>query len=164
MSASSVFQGLPQWAQGVLSVAGLATSVLIGYGVYRVIKKRIATQKDRDVAKSIDSEIEDLKKEGMRPTITQAQARTMAQTLAAAFEGYGTKNADVKRVFGQLKNELDLRGLIKEYGIRTISSGRYNPEPNFTGGLAGALSSEMSGNEIAAINQILSKGGIKFQF
>ena len=46
------------------------------------------------------------------------------------------------------------------YGSREISSGAWNPEPNFTGTLTGAITSECDATEKAKLNQILQSKGI----
>lgn len=164
MNASGTFEGLPSWAKGALAVGSFAVAGLIGFAIYNKIKKAAALKKDREAQRAVDSEIEDMKKSGMKPTISKAQATLLAETLKSAFDGYGTKMDDVTRVFEQMNNDLDVLGVINTYGIREISSGRFNPEPNYKGGLVGTMSDELTGDEVKKINKILENKKIKFRF
>lgn len=88
---------------------------------------------------------------------------SLANDLFAAFDGYGTRESNIYATFSLLKSDKDFDELVKAYGIREVSSGKYNWTPNFTGNLIGAIKSEMSTAEIAEINTILKNNGISKQ-
>lgn len=163
MAATQVFTGLPKWAQGTLAVGGAAAVALIGYKVYQGIKERMKTAKERATQKEVNKDIEDLKKQGVKPTLTKADIMGMADSLKTAFDGLTTDNDSVFRIFEKLGNELDLVALKQAFGVREINSGVWL-KPNYTGTLDQILIDEMSGSEIQKINSILAKNGIKKVF
>jgi hypothetical protein len=54
--------------------------------------------------------------------------------------------------------------LVAAYGIREISSGSYNPLPDFTGNLPQAIADELSQSQISSLNSVLVKSGITIRF
>ena len=159
------FQGLPKWAQGVLAVAGLGLSTIIGWTIYNKVSAIATTKKARKEIGDIEDEIKELKKEGnIVPTISKAQLAIMAGQLEQAFQEAGTDEDQIKRIFGQIKNDADVLILIKTYGIRSIK----NPiawQAPLKGTLGQALSDELSADEIEEyINSVFVKKNIKYRF
>ena len=101
---------------------------------------------------------------GTSPTMTTAKFKEIADKIFDAFEGYGTRTKEINNQFALLKNNDDVMSLIVAYGIREISSGKYNPLPDFTGNLPEALANELSQSEISDLNSVLVKSGIKIRF
>jgi hypothetical protein len=101
---------------------------------------------------------------GTAPTMTTAKFKEIADKIFDAFEGYGTRNKEINNQFALLKNNDDVMSLIVAYGIREISSGSYNPLPDFTGNLPEAIANELSQSEISDLNSVLVKSGIKIRF
>ena len=95
-----------------------------------------------------------------KATISAAQASSFANACHAAMDGYQTDEDALYNVFNNLKNNADFALLMSAYGSREISSGAWNPEPNFTGTLTGGITSECSAKEKAKLNQILQSKGI----
>jgi len=101
---------------------------------------------------------------GTAPTMSEAKFKEIADKIFNAMDGYGTNNTEIKNQFALLKNNDDLMLLIAKYGIREVSSGKYNPLPNFTGNLPEAIADELSQSEISDLNSILVKSGITIRF
>jgi hypothetical protein len=101
---------------------------------------------------------------GTAPTMTSAKFKEIADKIFIAFEGYGTSTKEINNQFALLKNNDDVMSLIAAYGIREISSGKYNPLPNFSGNLPQAIADELSQSEISELNSILVKSGITIRF
>jgi hypothetical protein len=101
---------------------------------------------------------------GAAPTMTEAKFKEIANKIFNAFESYGTDNTTIKNQFALLKNNDDVMGLVAAYGIREISSGKYNPLPNFTGNLPQSIADELSQSEISDLNSVLVKSGITIRF
>jgi hypothetical protein len=101
---------------------------------------------------------------GTSPTMTTAKFKEIADKIFSAFEGYGTDNIKINNQFALLKNNDDLMSLVAAYGIREISSGNYNPLPDFTGNLPQAIADELSQSEISELNSVLVKSGITIRF
>jgi hypothetical protein len=101
---------------------------------------------------------------GTAPTMTEAKFKEIANKIQLAFDGYGTDTTAINNQFALLKNNDDLMSLIAAYGIREISSGNYNPLPDFTGNLPETIADELSQSEISELNSILVKTGITIRF
>jgi hypothetical protein len=101
---------------------------------------------------------------GTAPTMTIAKFKEIADKIFDAFEGYGTDTKEINNQFALLKNNDDVMSLIVAYGVREVSSGSYNPLPDFTGNLPEVLANELSQSEISDLNSILVKSGITIRF
>lgn len=100
-----------------------------------------------------------------KPTLTNTQLKSFANTIFRAMDGYGTDEDAIVGVFKNIKNNADFSGLNTAWGKREISSGRFNPAPNLTNAtLAEAMTDELSRYWIDLINKDLSKKNIKYQF
>ena len=78
-------------------------------------------------------------------------------------DGYGTDEGTIYSVFRKIKNSGDFALLMNAYGVREISSGAWNPEPNFNGTLVGALTSELSSEDKGKVNKILQSKKIEYK-
>jgi hypothetical protein len=101
---------------------------------------------------------------GTAPTMTSAKFKEISDKIFNAFEGYGTDTKTINNQFALLKNNDDVMALIAAYGIREVSSGNYNPLPDFTGNLPETIADEFSQSEISELNSILVKSGISIRF
>ncbi len=101
---------------------------------------------------------------GAAPTLPEAKLKDIANKLYEAMDGYGTNNEAIKNQIALLKNNDDFMGLVAAYGIKELSSGKYNPLPNFIGNLPEAIANELSQSQISEINSILVKNSINIRF
>jgi len=164
MGAESTFNQLPGWAKGVVVVAGTGAALFIGWQIYSAVKGRMAHAGDFAEKADVKDELGSLKTKGIKPSFSDSQYSAWANQLFTAMNGYTSDEAAVYRVFVNMKNNADVLKLIDAYGIRTLSSGNWNPAPDFKGTLSGALSEEFDTKEIAALNDILAKRKITIKF
>ena len=101
---------------------------------------------------------------GTAPSMPEAKFKEIADKISKAMDGYGTDANEIKNQFAFLKNNDDVMSLIAAYGIREISSGKYNPMPNFSGNLPEAIANELGQSEISELNSVLVKNGISIRF
>lgn len=101
---------------------------------------------------------------GSAPTMSEAKFKEIADKIFIAMDGYGTNTDAIINQFSLLKNNDDVMSLIAAYGIKDISSGKYNPIPDFNGNLPEALANELSQTQISELNSILVKSGITIRF
>jgi len=101
---------------------------------------------------------------GAAPSMNQSKFKEISDKIFNAFEGYGTDTQTINNQFALLKNNDDVMALIAAYGIREVSSGRYNPLPDFTGNLPETIADEFTQSEISELNSILVKSGITIRF
>lgn len=156
--------GLPPWAKGVVAVAIILG---VGFATYKIVKgaserKKGKTSKEEE--KETNKELDDLIKAGKGPTLSKSQMSQFANQLFTAMDGYGTDEDSVIRIFGNVKNDADVYGVVTAYGVRELSSGKFNPEPNKKGTLGESLSSELSSYWLGALNKLMTTKGIKRQF
>jgi len=86
---------------------------------------------------------------------------SLANQLFDAFDGYYTREDEIKTVFESLRSNADYDALKSAYGVREVSSGRFNIfVKNFEGDLPATLRDELDSDELAEINQILANKGI----
>ena len=161
MGAKQTWDSLPGWAKGTLAIAGAAATVLTVYAVYRGTKNFIASKNARQEITDVTNEIKTLPK---KATLTPSQLSGLANQLHTAFDGYGTSYSGVIKAMVYMNNDADVLSLIKEYGVREISSGKWNPTPNFKGTLGQTIADELADDERSAVNTTLANKGIKYRF
>lgn len=159
--AKQSFQGLPQWAKGIIAIAVVGGVAYLGYKLYDSFSTGALAQ--RKEGKEEESELKALIKSGNPPKLSKAEVLAKANQLQAAFNGIGTDFNAIIRVFIQVKNYADLLALISVYGVRKINSGIYLV-PDFEGTLPQAITKECSPEEVAVINKELGKKGITYRF
>jgi hypothetical protein len=98
---------------------------------------------------------------GSSTTVVPLDFSKIADSIFIALDGYGTKEEAVYFELAKLRNESEWESLKSAYGVRTLSSGRFNVfNKNFTGTLTASLLEELNENEINRVNSILSKIGV----
>lgn len=162
--AKESFSGLPSWAKGVVAIAVVGG---IGYLLYKTFSKVGDIKDDKGLREEKAGWEQEFDKLNSNPstkaTLSKSQLSSFANKIFTAMDGYQTDEDAVINTFYNLKNDADFAGLQAAWGIREISSGRFNPEPNFKGNLISAIASEMNTSERSKINTILMKKGIKYR-
>jgi len=151
---------LPATAKLIITIAVVAG---LAYVVYKISKVQKGKGKGNRVEdKELNKEGYDLEKSSKtRKTLTKGQLAGMANKIFTAMDGYQTDEETILREFKKVKTSGDFVGLQTAYGIREISSGAYNPSPNFKGTLTAGLTDEMSDYWINKINADLKRKRIK---
>jgi|688.fasta_scaffold218536_3 hypothetical protein len=142
--AKQAYTGLPTWAKGVIAVGVLAG---VGFIVYKLYQKAQDVQEVKDSkeeVKEVEKELNDLNKNpNTKQTLSVSDAKAIANNIFTAMDGYGTDEVAILKQLIKLKNQADWLAIRAEWGVREVSSGRGNPEPNFKGTLEAALTSEL---------------------
>jgi hypothetical protein len=159
---------LPTWAKGVVVVGGTLVVVLVGARVYRGLFPTESQRKNKELSKNVDSEINSLSRNGLKPSFSDSNYNTFANTIYnsmrfAVGDDYGTVESTMKK----MKNDLDVAKLIKAFGQRqnyafAIPIG--NPMDLFTF-IQDELGKEwgFTNVRIRRINEDYKKKGIKYQ-
>ena len=148
---------------------GLLISAVIIAGIYLIYKKFYYVS-NTSLAKQIGVTPPSNSGGGSytsKASMTKEQYNLLAEKVFNAVSGYGTdfNGANgLKNIFSLLRNNDDLMELVAAYGIREVSSGNFNPIPDFSGNLPEVLSDELSQKEISELNSILVKNGISIRF
>lgn len=164
-TTSNFIKDLPPFAKGVIAIGILFGIGFIGYKIYKGVQKGSTLKGSKEELDASKSEAQRLNSDPKtKATLTQAQMAIYADSLFAAMDGYGSDLTAIYKVFANVNNDADLLGIISAFGIRKISSGRLNPEPDFEGSLGGAITNELDNDQVKALNFMLSKKGIKYRF
>ena len=150
------FDGVDPRVKTGIAVAGGVGAL---YVAYRILKK------DESASLLPATAAEELKQQPVPSTITTSQAQAFASALVTAFDDCGTDNDVVDQVFGALQNKSDLLLLISVYGVRDYKGcfdGDYFSMHSYN--LSQALTSELSGSELAALNAGLKAKNITYSF
>lgn len=155
----------------VIVVAGLG---LLGYSLYRSIKRR---QEEADLLKAsqaANSELAQLANQGIRPTYTDSQFEAFCVKIDGAVAGCGTDEESIYDVFRAMRNEADIRKLVSSFGVRYFTPCVYSDPVSYSiwltnhqaypGDLASFLATDLSTGDIREINDILKGNGIEYQF
>ena len=160
---------LPPATRGLVTVVGVGILLYVGYKIYKNISDTaggvVSPEKgNKQEDKGWAAESDKLNQNpATKATISTAQASSFANSMHAAMDGYGTDEDAIYAIFGHIKNAGDFALLMNAYGVREISSGAWNPEPNFKGTLTGALTSELVAEDKAKINGILAGKKITYR-
>lgn len=155
----------------VIVVAGLAG---IGYLIYRSIKNAQEKSQASQAAKNADKELAALAALGVYPSYNLSQFDVFVNTLVQAMTGCATDEDMIYGVFRQLKNEADIRQLIKSFSVQYYQPCAWTSPVSYAiwqfndhaygGDLATWLGYDLSSGEISKINSILSGNGISYTF
>lgn len=149
--------------------AGIAAGVAAWFGIVNPLRKLIVNKLDQSKAvkesKEAKDELKSLEKDGVRPTISNAQAQTFTNSLVSAFEGCGTDEDAVYGIMSQMKNDADVYLLISTFGTRKYDGCNWSGDFGDTEKtLSGAISSELDSFEKSKVNEALRNNGCTFQF
>jgi hypothetical protein len=137
----------------------LTTLILgVGYFLYKKLK-------GSNMPSPNNEEIGD--NTGFFPTLSENKIKELAEKIFVAFNGYGTDfggNNGLMNLFATMKINYDFMGVVAAYGIREVSSGSWNPLPNFKGNLPETIANECSDSEILKINSVMVKSGVSIRF
>ena len=140
----------------------IVTALILGAGFFLYKKlKGSDTPTNREIDREIGGNT------GFFPTLSNDKMKELAEKIFAAFNGFGTDvngNNGLMNLFATVKNNYDLMGVVAAYGIREVSSGSWNPLPNFEGNLPETIANELSDSEILKINSVMVKSGVSIRF
>lgn len=150
-----IWHNVPPVVKGVIYLVIAGGAVYGGYEIDQAIKRRKAAKGGRDEVKDIKKDLENLNSDpAMRQTLSASTVSAMANNMFAAMDGYGTDTTALVKNLLQLKRQADWLAVRKAFGIRTISSGKYNPTPDFTGTLDAALTDEIGITDAPILNNL----------
>ena len=154
----------------VIAVAGVA---LVGYSVYRSIKRAADEKRANQAAELLGNDLTDLSNQGVNPSYSDSQFEVYCQTLEQAMNGCGANMNMIRSVFHSMQNEADIRKLITQFAVRYYTPCIVSDPFSYTiwlvnnkafgGSLITWLTSDLSSHDLAELNGILSGKGIAFQ-
>lgn len=156
-------EGIPGWGKAILYIGGLGITAIVGYKIYQGVTKKIKSLDDLKETNAVKDELKVLEQSGIKPTMSDDKYLTKANQIFTAMDGYGTNVPAIVSVINTLNNDADMLALIKAYGVKTISSGKFNPEPDFTGTLPSAFTSELNPFDTKIVNYALESRKLTYR-
>ena len=145
-------------------IAILIGAVVGAYIVYRIAKSVIKGKGASQEVQEANTELDRLNTNpATAQKITEYQAQQMANSIFYAVNGYGTDEEQIYSVFRRMSNNADFIAVSKAFGIRTISTGRFNPDPDYKATMTQALQHDLSTSEKKKVNEILVKKNIRYK-
>lgn len=169
MATKKVFQGLPQWAQGVIGVSLVAGVGFIAYKIYAAVKKAKELESATEENKATADEAKNLIKKGVKPGLNKTQLTSAVNGIKSAWLNYDPLTRPHYQQFihelVKVGNDLDMLNLIQAYGNQYIDFPftRFTVS-DFTGNLTQSAKNFLNSAEIAASNNLLARKGIKYRF
>jgi hypothetical protein len=171
MAKGEIFTGLPKWAQGLIAVAIVGGVGFVGYKIYKKLQLTSEEKGGKEELNSASDLSKELEKK-MKPTLNSYQLNSVVNQLVSAlsntqsFVGFGkigVSESTLYKAFANVKNDLDVINLVRAYGIKTLPSNNFFVE-NFKGTLNQALTTLCTKEQLDALNNMLSRKGIKYRF
>lgn len=145
----------------IMKLIAIGVGVFLAYKFYQNWK---ANDGREDEVQEAYNELDTLNQNNAtKQKITKYQAEQYANGIYTAVNGYGTDETSIEKIFWRLYNNADFLAVSKAYGIRKISSGYLNPEPDYKGTMTESLHIDLSSYYLTRINNILKKKKIKFR-
>ena len=145
-------------------IAIVLGAIIGGYILYRLVK---GYQTNKGSFQEVQNAFTELDQLNSNPAtgqkITKYQATQMANVIFTAINGWGTDENAIAKVFSRLSNNADFLAVTKAFGRRKISSGAWNPEPDYNATMTEALHIDLSDSEKSMLNKILIKKKIKYR-
>ena len=158
LNAQSTYSSLPPWAKGTVVVLSIVIVAGIGFGIYREIKKAIEKAREGKESRESKQELELLESQGIKPTISEAEATTKVSQLIESANGcdpFGTGATTIIQVIKSLKNEADWFLLNKQFGTKTWDECGWGAG-DVTASLGGLLTAELDGGQMDEVRKHLT--------
>jgi hypothetical protein len=127
-NAKGFYSELPTWAKGTVAVVAVGSLVLLGIAIRNAIKTGKGNKEDKEFGKETQEELDLLLNQGVQPTLSDAQATSLANLVESSLSGCelsGTEEQVVKSILAGVQNQADWVKLQNVYGIRTTDNCGY---------------------------------------
>lgn len=166
--AKDQFGTMPPWAKGVIGVLIVGGVAYLLYKAFKGGKQVIDTKGAREESRAVAQELDKLNENpATKQKLTKSEALEVANAMHTAMDGWGTDSGKLASAFLRLKNQADWLAVSNAWGVRELSSGKFNPEKNLVGTLPQALASELGTTDasvwVPKMNQYLAKVGIRYR-
>ncbi len=176
------FSSLPPWARGVLIVGGSGVLVYSGVTVVRAINSRAEAQKRQAEMVQYVNDLNALQKAGIHPSYQETQYRLWADAILTQFAGCdpqpvkglffndedpGQYSGSGRVAFGiinSLHNDADFVALATAWGKRSYDACGWFMGDVTDVTINGAIVDELESSEVAGLNKLLAKKGIRYRF
>jgi predicted GTPase len=119
------FNEMPNWAKGTLAIIGAVVVVYAGWLVKKGVDKIIENRDERKEDKAQEEELENLQQQGIQPTISNATALGLSNTIQTLLDGCELSGSEVEvvnQILATVQNQADWIKLQQTFGTRTIDN------------------------------------------
>lgn len=139
--------------------------VILGLIIFFIVMAYNKNKGNRQESKENEKELKQLNQNPKTAQkLSKAEAAAMANSIFTAMDGYGTDTVAISKQLLRVQNQADWLALSDAFGIREVSSGKLNPEPNFKGTLQACLTNELGSTDKTItdqLNKLFKVRGIK---
>lgn len=161
---------LPAWAKGAVAVAIIGGIGLIGFMVYKKVKKTIELEDGKETADASEDEYKKLLKQGQKLSFPVGNYITASNSVKIALDGcetyFGEEDAKFA-VMNVVKKPIDWYFLVKTFGSRMIADCGWGETayalPELLKGQLGSISASSANyltSNLAILQEYLKKIGI----
>ena len=159
-NSKGYFSQLPPWAKGTVIVLGIVVMGGIGFAIYKGFKNAIERGRENKEGKESKDELNDAIAEGVRPTISEAEATAKVSSLQSAANDcdfWGTGATEIIAIIKSLKNKADYYLLNSTFGSKTWAECGTG---SVTGSLTTLLTEELDSGQLQEVRTHLSSIGV----
>jgi hypothetical protein len=162
MAKGAAFQSgqVPIMVKAAVALVGVAALVGVGVFIYRKLKEIGGQRENREEAQGSENELDILLNQGIRPTISQAEAQTKTNILVAAAnecDPWGQGAQQIMQVIYSLKNQADWFLLSSTFGVREWEDCPYG---TIKGSLSVLLIEELDTSQMKEVRRHIGQFGI----
>lgn len=127
MAKEGLFQGLPMWAKGVVAIAVVGGIGVVGYTIYKSLKKITDKGKDDTPKETVNLAAQDydaLFKQGQKITFAPSNYAAASEAIVKLLDGCETLSSEIDamgEVIRVVKKPIDWYYLIKVFGQKDIA-------------------------------------------
>jgi len=129
LNAQSTYSQLPPWAKGTVVILSIVIVAGVGFALYRGIKKGIENlqenAEEREQRKELESDLEKLEKQGVKPTISDADATALVNQIKTGLDGCEMSGTEIQikdAILQKIQNQADWVLLQQKFGKQLIDN------------------------------------------
>lgn len=173
------YKGLPTWGKGVVVIGGLAVTYLFASQIISKIKEDAARRKAEKNLKNANSDLNNALNNGQSLTYGQSQYDAWVSQIVNQFKGCDASCTFmpehslicatdsfklIANIIKSMKNDADWLNLVTTFKIQSYDDCLSWINDKVSGDLYTCVTNELSNDERKALNKVLKKSNITYQF
>lgn len=172
------YKELPGWAKGLIVVGGAAVVGFTGWKVYKGVQGLADKAKANKSIKDVAGDLKSMQDSGQQQSFPESQYAGYASQIETQFAGCDFSAAvpffpgkdltysgrALYNILDGFKNNVDFLKLVNAWGVRTYDACGLGTGDVKNVSLYGAVSDELSTDEIQIINDLLASKNISYKF
>jgi hypothetical protein len=156
------WKSLPTWAKGTIAILGVVAIGGVGFAIYKAVTKGIQKGKEGKEGREAKDELRDAEKEGIKPTISDAEAQAKVSSLVSSADEcdpLGQGAAQIIAIVKSLKNKADYYLVSSKFGTETWDECGWGTG-DVTGSLTTLFTEELDSGQMRQVREHLSSIGV----